>query len=65
VHDQLGFDHRNALDVAVHPDSPEGKALMAWLRSEGVSFLAFRGPVSGEATGAHVHVGEPSPRRAG
>jgi hypothetical protein len=65
VHDRLGFDHRNALDVAVHPDSAEGRALIAWLRSEGVSFLAFRGPVSGEATGAHVHVGEPSPRRAG
>jgi hypothetical protein len=65
VHDRLGFDHRNALDVAVHPDSAEGKALIAWLRSEGVSFLAFRGPVSGEATGAHVHIGEPSPRRAG
>jgi len=65
VHDRLGFDHRNALDVAVHPDSAEGKALIAWLRSEGVSFLAFRGPVSGEATGAHLHIGEPSPRRAG
>ena len=65
VHDRLGFDHRNALDVAVHPDSTEGKALIAWLRREGVSFLAFRGPVSGEATGAHVHIGEPSPRRAG
>jgi len=65
VHDRLGFDHRNALDVAVHPDSAEGRALIAWLRSQGVSFLAFRGPVSGEATGAHVHIGEPSPRRAG
>jgi hypothetical protein len=65
VHDRLGFDHRNAVDVAVHPDSPEGRALMAWLEREGVSFLAFRGPVRGEATGAHVHVGEPSPRRAG
>jgi hypothetical protein len=65
VHDRLGFDHRNALDVAVHPDSPEGRALIAWLEREGVSFLAFRGAVSGEATGAHVHVGEPSPRRAG
>lgn len=64
VHDRLGFDHRNALDVAVHPDSAEGKALIAWLRREGVSFLAFRGAVSGEATGAHVHIGEPSPRRA-
>jgi hypothetical protein len=65
VHDRLGFDHRNALDVAVHPDSAEGRALIAWLQREGVSFLAFRGRVNGEATGAHVHVGEPSPRRAG
>jgi len=64
VHDRLGFDHRNALDVAVHPDSPEGQALMTWLRAQGVSFLAFRGAISGEATGAHVHIGEPSPRRA-
>jgi hypothetical protein len=65
VHDRLGFDHRNALDVAVHPDSVEGKALIVWLRGQGVSFLAFRGPVVGESTGAHVHIGEPSPRRAG
>jgi len=64
VHDRLGFDHRNALDVAVHPDSSEGQALMAWLRAEGVSFLAFRGPITGEATGAHLHIGEPSPRRS-
>ena len=64
AHDRLGLDHRNALDVAVHPDSPEGQALIAWLRARGVSFLAFRGPVAGKATGAHVHVGDPSPRRA-
>jgi len=64
AHDRLGFDHRNALDVAVHPDSAEGQALMTWLRAHGVPFLAFRGPISGEATGAHVHIGEPSPRRA-
>jgi hypothetical protein len=64
AHDRLGFDHRNALDVAVHPDSPEGQALMTWLQAQGVSFLAFRGAITGEATGAHVHIGEPSPRRA-
>ena len=64
AHDRLGFDHRNALDVAVHPDSAEGQALMTWLRAQGVSFLAFRGAITGEATGAHVHIGEPSPRRA-
>jgi hypothetical protein len=37
---------------------------MAWLRERGISFIAFRGAVPGAATGAHVHVGEPSPRRA-
>ena len=64
LHDRLGFDHRNAIDVAVHPDTPEGQAVMAWLREQGVSFLAFRGRLPGESTGAHVHVGEPSPRLA-
>jgi hypothetical protein len=62
LHNRLGFDHRNAVDVAVHPDTPEGRALMAWLRDRGVSYLAFRGPVPGAATGAHIHIGEPSAR---
>lgn len=62
LHDRLGFDHRHAIDVAVHPDSPEGQALMGWLRERGVSYLAFRGPVPGAATSAHVHIGDPSPR---
>ena len=64
VHDQLGFDHRNALDIAVHPDSVEGQALMAYLRRASISFLAFRGPVPGASTGAHIHVGPASPRLA-
>jgi hypothetical protein len=64
VHDTLGFDHRNAIDVAVHPDSPEGLAVMDWLRRAGLSFIAFRNAVPGAATGAHIHVGEPSQRLA-
>ena len=64
VHDKLGFDHRNAVDLAVHPDSPEGRAVMEWLRKAGLSFIAFRGAVAGAATGAHIHVGEPSQRLA-
>ncbi len=64
AHDRLGFDHRNALDVAVHPDSVEGRALMDYLRSNGIPFLAFRAPRAGVATGAHIHVGEPSGRVA-
>ena len=64
VHDKLGFDHRNAVDLAIHPDTAEGRAVMDWLRRAGLSFIAFRGAVSGAATGAHIHVGEPSQRLA-
>jgi hypothetical protein len=66
VHDRMAFDHRDALDVAVHPDSFEGRALIAFLRKSGLPFLAFRGAVAGAATGAHVHIGAASlPLRAG
>jgi len=61
VHDRFGFDHREALDVAVHPDSPEGRALMDYLRARAIPFLAFRAAQPGVATGAHVHIGRPSP----
>ena len=62
LHDRLGFDHRDAIDVALTPDSPEGSALLTFLRGAGISFMAFRGAVRGEATGAHIHVG-PASRR--
>jgi len=62
IHDRMHLDHRNAVDVAVHPDSPEGQVLMTYLRGEGISFVAFRSPVAGSATGAHIHIGRPSVR---
>ena len=62
THDRLGFDHRNSVDVAVHPDSAEGQALMAYLKSAGIPFIAFRHAVAGSATGAHIHIGYPSHR---
>lgn len=62
VHDRMGFDHSNSIDVAVHPDSTEGKMLMNYLRSVGIPFIAFRQAVPGSATGAHIHVGSPSRR---
>jgi len=62
LHDRLGFDHHGALDIAVHPDSPEGVALIEYLRSQGIPYIAFRGAVAGSASGAHIHVGLPSPR---
>lgn len=62
VHNRLGFDHRNSVDVALHPDSAEGQALMNFLRGAGIPFLAFRQAVAGSATGAHIHIGYPSHR---
>lgn len=62
LHDRMGFDHRNALDLAVHPDSPEGRSLMEHLRSAGIPFIAAWGAVPGSTSGAHIHVGQPSPR---
>jgi hypothetical protein len=58
----MGFDHRDALDVAVHPASPEGRALMGHLREHGIPFIAAWGAIPGSASGAHIHVGQPSPR---
>lgn len=62
VHDHLGFDHHNAMDVALSPDSTEGKVLMDYLRGQGIPFIAFHYAVRGSATGAHIHVGSPSHR---
>ncbi len=62
LHDRMGFDHRNALDVALHPDSQEGRALMGFLRTSGIPFIAAWGSVPGATSGAHIHVGQPSPR---
>lgn len=62
THDRLRFDHRDAMDVALHPDSPEGKALIAHLRKAGIPFMAFRGAIAGTSTGPHIHIGRPSGR---
>jgi hypothetical protein len=62
LHTRWGLDHRNGMDVSLHPDSPEGRALINFLRSAGIPFIAFRGPIPGVATGPHIHVGNPSPR---
>jgi hypothetical protein len=62
VHDKLGFDHHNSIDVALSPDGSEGRALMSYLRGAGIPFIAFRTAVPGAATGAHIHIGFPSRR---
>jgi hypothetical protein len=62
LHTRWGLDHRNGMDVNLHPDSAEGRALVEFLRSESIPFLVFRGPIPGVATGPHIHVGNRSPR---
>ena len=62
THNALRWDHRNSADVGIHPDSAEGRALIAYLRSNGIPFLAFRGAVPGVSTGPHIHIGYPSSR---
>ena len=62
LHTRWGFDHRQSLDVGLHPDSPEGRALTAYLRGAGIPFIAFRSAVPGSATGPHIHIGRPSRR---
>ena len=62
LHNRWGFDHRNSLDVGVHPDGPEGRALIKFLRDEAIPFLTFRNAIPGVASGPHIHIGRPSAR---
>jgi hypothetical protein len=62
VHRAMGFDHRNRLDIALHPDQAEGVWLRRYLEFRRVPFFAFRSRVPGKATAAHIHVGPPSAR---
>src|SRR4030095_4127336 len=62
IHDRLRLDHRNAMDISLHPDSLEGQALINFLRNSGIPFLAFRSAIPGTATGPHIHIGRPSHR---
>lgn len=60
AHEKMGFDHEGRVDIALHPDSPEGRWLMAQLEIRRIPFVAFRNAVAGKATGAHIHLGFPS-----
>jgi len=62
LHDRWGLDHRNGLDVGLHPDSAEGLVLVEFLRTQKIPFLVFRGAIPGVATGPHIHIGKASHR---
>lgn len=62
VHRAMGFDHRDRVDVAVHPDQPDGVWLREYLEMNRIPYIAFRHAVRGKATGAHIHIGPASNR---
>ena len=62
THNRMGWNHRHAVDVGLHPDSVEGRALISFLQTSGIPFLAFRGAIPGVSTGPHIHIGQPSGR---
>jgi hypothetical protein len=62
IHDRWRLDHRNAMDIQLHPDGVEGQALLNFLQKNGIPFSAFRSAIPGTATGPHIHIGRPSHR---
>ena len=62
IHDRWRLDHRNAIDIELHPDGVEGRALLEFLQKNGIPYLAFRSAIPGTATGPHIHIGRPSHR---
>jgi hypothetical protein len=62
VHQTLGFDHHDRVDVALTPDQAEGVWLRQLLERLHVPYIAFRQAIAGSATAPHIHIGIPSTR---
>jgi hypothetical protein len=62
IHERWRLDHRNAMDIQLHPDGAEGRALLNFLQTNGIPYSAFRSAIPGTATGPHIHIGRPSHR---
>jgi len=62
IHERWRLDHRNAMDIQLHPDGAEGRALLDFLQKNGIPYSAFRSAIPGTATGPHIHIGRPSHR---
>ena len=62
IHERWRLDHRNAMDIQLHPDGVEGQALLNFLQKNGIPYSAFRSAIPGTATGPHIHIGRPSHR---
>ena len=62
IHERWRLDHHNAMDIQLHPDGVEGRALLDFLQKNGIPYSAFRSAIPGTATGPHIHIGSPSHR---
>lgn len=62
IHERWRLDHRNAMDISLHPDGVEGQTLLNFLQKNGIPYSAFRSAIPGTATGPHIHIGRPSHR---
>jgi hypothetical protein len=62
LHEAMGFDHHDRVDVALSPDQKEGVWLRALLERRGIPYIAFRDAVVGSATAPHIHIGTGSLR---
>ena len=60
LHRSLGYDHTDRVDVALHPDDPEGLFVIDLLYEWEIPFIAFRSSVPGQSTGPHIHIGRRS-----
>jgi len=62
VHQTMGLDHRNRVDIALNPETPEGLWLRQLLEKLHIPYLGFRTAVAGAATAPHIHIGTGSSR---
>lgn len=62
VHRSMGFNHTGRVDIALHPEQPEGMWLLRYLERNHIPYFAFRAAVAHKATGAHIHLGPGSTR---
>lgn len=63
----MGWEHSRSFDVSLDPASAEGTALIKYLQSQGIPYIASHGPsknAQGQitSTGKHIHVGPGSSR---
>lgn len=62
VHQAMGFDHHDRVDIALTPDQEEGIWLRQLLERLHIPYIAFRQAIAGSATAPHIHIGIPSTR---